>query len=174
MKPARVVHLTRRFVGSLSPASPRAEDEAWAQAHLSEREWALWRRLSPADRRHSLAVARRVKRALGGEATTAVVAAALLHDIGKLASGLGTWGRVVATVAGSGTERQRARRWAEGTGPARRLGLYLRHAPIGADMLAEAGSDNITVTWTREHHLPESRWTLPSRLARALADADDD
>lgn len=169
-----MVHLARRFVGSLWPVEPRREDEAWARAHLSEREWALWRRLSRADRRHSLAVARRVERALGGDATTPVIAAALLHDIGKLASGLGTWARVVATVVGGATGAQRARAWAEGAGPARRIGLYLRHAAIGAEMLADAGSDSLTVTWAREHHLPASRWTLPSHLARALADADDD
>jgi hypothetical protein len=34
--------------------------------------------------------------------------------------------------------------------------------------------DPITVTWTREHHLPRDDWTLPDAIASALHAADDD
>jgi hypothetical protein len=30
------------------------------------------------------------------------------------------------------------------------------------------------VRWTREHHLPESRWSLPAPLGEILKVADDD
>jgi hypothetical protein len=170
----RAGHLTKRFFGSLLPAGPGAEAEDWVRSSLSEREHALWRRMSRADRRHAVGVARRVEGALGADANAPVLAAALLHDVGKVSAGLGTYGRVVATIAGAAAGRTMAEAWTEGRGFTRRVGLYLRHPEVGADMLALAGSDPLTVTWTREHHLPADKWTLPRRLADALKAADDD
>ena len=171
---AAATHLARRFFGSLSPRGPRREDEAWVHETLLPGELELWRRMSRADRRHAAGVGRRVERALGAEATRPVVAAALLHDVGKVASGLGTYGRVVATVAGMAAGRDTAEVWSKATGFTRRVGLYLRHPDLGAEMLAMAGSDALTVTWAREHHLPEERWTLAPDVANALKAADDD
>ena len=172
MKRAR--HLVRRFFGSLWPVGPSAEGEAWASAVLSDEEQALWRRMSRADRRHALAVARRVEAAMGTDATHPVLAAALLHDVGKVASGLGTFGRVAATLAGLGGGRSVARDWQRQRGFTRRVGLYLRHDELGAEMLAVAGSDPLTVAWAREHHLAAEEWTVSPPVATALKAADDD
>jgi hypothetical protein len=169
-----VGHLTKRFFGSLWPAGPSRENEEWVGSTLSDDELKLWRRMSRADRRHAVGVARRVERRLGHDATKAVLAAALLHDVGKVSAGLGTYGRVVATLAGAAAGRSMGEAWTEGKGFTRRVGLYLRHPALGADMLALAGSDPLTVTWAREHHVPEEDWTVPSAIARALKDADDD
>jgi hypothetical protein len=144
------------------------------QSVLNDDQLRLWRRMSRADRRHAIGVAHDVERRLGHEATSPVMAAALLHDVGKVSAGLGTYGRVIATLAGAAAGRTMAEAWTEGKGFTRRVGLYLRHGPIGADMLAMAGSDPLTVTWAREHHLPEEEWTLPADVARALKAADDD
>lgn len=150
MKP---VHLARRFFGSLRRGGPA--DEHWALARLNEGERALWRRMSDADRRHAVGVAQAVP--------VELAPAALLHDVGKVESGLGTFARVGATLLG-GVRRD----WGG------RLGAYLRHDAIGAELLAEAGSDPLTVAWAREHHLPEDRWTVPLEAGRALKAADDD
>ena len=168
------VHLVRRFFGSLSPRGPPREDETWVQETLLPGERELWARMSRADRRHAAGVARQVERFLGPGATRPVLAAALLHDVGKVASGLGTYGRVVATLAGAAAGRETAQVWSKSKGITRRVGLYLRHAELGAEMLEVAGSDPLTVVWAREHHLPPDRWTLPTRLATALKAADDD
>lgn len=168
------VHLARRFVGSLRPGGPAAADAAWAESHLLPGEVALFRRMSGPDRRHAVGVARRTAEALGGQASRAVVAAALLHDVGKIASGLGTYGRVVATLAGRLTGGRLAAVWSDGSGISRRVGLYLRHAPLGAELLEVAGSDPLTVAWAREHHLPPEQWTLDRRTGAALKAADDD
>ena len=141
---------------------------------LSDDELKLWRRMSRPDRRHAAAVGRRVDRALGAEAGPPVLAAALLHDVGKTAAGLRTYGRVIATLTGAAGGRDMAAAWSQGRGFTRRVGLYLRHPDLGADMLALAGSDPLTVTWAREHHLPPERWTVPRPLAEALKAADDD
>ena len=69
---------------------------------LGDGELGLWRRMSGADRRHSVVVARRVESVLGGpegpdlaaaagDGGTPLLAAALLHDVGKVRSGLGTF-----------------------------------------------------------------------------------
>lgn len=170
----RFGHLAKRFFGSLWPAGPSRQDEEWVQSVLGDGEVRLWQRMSKVDRRHAVGVARDVERQLGGEATRPVLAAALLHDVGKVSSGLGTYGRVIATLAGAAAGRSMAEAWTEGKGFTRRVGLYLRHGAIGADMLAMAGSDPLTVTWAKEHHVPEEDWTLPPAIARALKAADND
>ena len=163
-----LVHLARRFFGALDPRGPSPEDEAWVAGTLSAGEQALWERMSGPDRRHAVGVARDVVERLGGEdATPPVVAAALLHDVGKIDAGLGTLARVPATLVGL-VARERV---ASGTG---RVARYLRHDAIGADLLTAAGADPLTVAWAREHHLPPDRWTLPPAVAHALKAADDD
>jgi len=121
--------------------------------------------MSGPDQRHALAVARLVADELGADGDRPVLAAALLHDVGKVVSGLGTFARVGATLLGVASRR----RWRRG-----RIGAYLRHDQLGADLLAAAGSHPLTIAWAREHHLPASRWTVPARQAHALKAADDD
>jgi hypothetical protein len=161
-------HLARRFAGSLSPRPPASVDEAWARSQLGEGERAVWDRLSNPDRRHAVGVARDVVARLGAGATRPVVAAALLHDSGKLDSGLGTFARVGATVWAGLRGRERA-----AVGPSR-VARYLRHDELGAAALAAAGADPLTVAWAREHHLPAAAWTLDPAIAGALKAADDD
>ena len=163
---SRSAHLVRRFLTSLWPGGPPAASENWVLDSLLAGEADLWRRMSGPDRRHAVSVARRVDDRLGG-ADRSVLAAALLHDVGKVASGLGTLARVPATLAGMvGGDRVRS---SDG-----RIGRYLRHPQIGADLLDTAGSDELTVAWAAQHHLPAERWTVDQAIAEALHAADDD
>ena len=173
---ASTAHLARRFAGSLRPGGPSAAEREWAESQLTDAERELWREMSGPDRRHSAAVARRVERALGAEASRPVLAAALLHDVGKIDARLRTYGRVVATLAGKavGRDSDVVRAWCRAGGFTRRVGLYLRHPDIGGDRLELVGSDPVTIAWAREHHLPADRWTLPEHLSGVLHDADDD
>jgi hypothetical protein len=173
---ARATHLVTRFFGSLRPGGPRSSERAWAESQLLPGELELWRRMPGPDRRHSAAVARRVERSLGDRATRPVLAAALLHDVGKLDAHLRTYGRVIATLAGAvvGHDQAVIRGWSTTTGFTRRVGLYLLHPELGADLLALAGSDPLTVAWAGEHHLPPDEWTIEADLAEALHEADDD
>lgn len=169
-----VAHLVKRFFGSLRPGGPSCEADEWARSFLSDREITLWERMCNVDRRHSVTVAHEAERALGNEATRPVMAAALLHDVGKSASELRTYGRVVATVSGKVAGYEMAAAWTETRGFTRRVGLYLEHARLGGDMLALAGSDPLTEAWAREHHLPQDQWTIPIEIGLALKAADDD
>lgn len=169
----RVGHLVRRFLGSLSRRRPGADDQAWVATQLGAGEQELWTRLGPADQRHLLAVARRVQADLGDGATRAVLAAALLHDVGKLASHLSTYGRVVATLSIAAAGADTAEAWTETQGFTRRVGLYARHEALGADMLALAGSDPLTIALVREHSWDPADRTTPAAPADALRRADD-
>jgi hypothetical protein len=140
----------------------------WVSAHLLPGELELWSSMSGPDRRHSAAVARRVEVALGGDAPRPVVAAALLHDVGKTRAGLRTFGRVVATLTARLVGRERAVAWDSA------IGRYLRHDAVGAALLEQAGSDPLTVAWAREHHQPPSSWSVGPPYADVLKAADDD
>lgn len=129
---------------------------------------ALWRRMSRADQAHAAAVAARVVEQLGPVEARPLLPAALLHDVGKVDSGLGTWARAGATIVSGVWGWERA---SKGDG---RMARYLRHAEIGARLLEDAGADPLTVTWATEHHLPPERWTLDRAAADALKSADDD
>jgi hypothetical protein len=139
-------HLAKRFLSSLSSRAPDPADSAWAESQLLGGELQLWRRLSVADRRHAIAVARRFEPM--GSWTRDEIAGALLHDIGKLDSDLGTASRVVATVVGPRTARFRS---------------YHDHERIGAEMLAGVGSATATIELVHGH----------GRAAAALLAADD-
>ena len=167
-------HLVRRFLGSLSPRPLAPADDRWARSQLTVGEQQLWDRLSAPDRKHAAGVARDVERRLGADAARPVLAAALLHDVGKLDSGLGTFGRVAATVIVGALGRSRVTSWSDAAGRRGRLGRYANHPQRGARLLAQAGADPLTVCWAAEHHRPEHDWSVPSHIGRALRDADDD
>jgi hypothetical protein len=125
----KIWHLAARFVTSLPPTPPSVDDEVWVDEHLLAGERALWVQLSNQDRRHSAAVARRFVRQRP-TATRAEIAGAILHDVGKIECGLGTFGRVVATLVGPRT---------------RAFAAYHDHEAIGAEMAQAAGADPSTV-----------------------------
>ncbi len=173
-------HRARRFVRSLLPATTTPDDEAWAAARLSPAEARAFAAMTANDRLHSLGVARAVVAHLDrlglretDEDASWIVAAALTHDVGKSVAGLGTYGRVVATLSGWVGGHDMAEHWAETRGFTRRVGLYLQYERLGADLLAVGGSDPRVVAWAAEHHLPEEEWTVPVAAGRLLVDADD-
>jgi len=125
----RLGHLTRRFVASLSRRPVPATDQVWVASWLGAGELDLWRAMPVADQRHSVEVARRFARRRPS-ALPPEMAGALLHDVGKTGTGLGTLGRVVGTIVGPRTTRLRA---------------YHDHEAVGAEMAAAAGADPVTV-----------------------------
>ena len=148
MSPLRhLVHLSRRFFTSLSRREPSVAETAWADSHLLDGESVLWHRMAVSDRRHSIMVACRFE-SRGGPWSRDEMAGAVLHDVGKLDTGLGTFGRVVATVVGPRTDRFRR---------------YHDHERRGAELLVGAGSSDITVELVLGQ----------GRAASALREADD-
>jgi hypothetical protein len=188
-------HLAGRFFGALRPGGPSAEDRVWVEAVLEPAEYRLWARQPGHDQRHTAGVARQVAAALAGgphAGDPRWPACALLHDIGKLASGLSVPHRVLATLAGRATRGAvadpgaggrppdkgavRRQRWEEHRGLRRRIALYLRHAELGADMIRMAGGRAEVAHWAGAHH-DRARLDptlLPAPVVAALVAADND
>lgn len=123
------MHLVRRWWSSLSRRPPSAEDLEWVHGHLLSGEFALWMRMEVADRRHSVLVARRFV-GLRSDSSRDEIAAALLHDVGKIESQLGIWSRVGVTLFGPRTSRGR---------------IYSDHERIGVELCRWAGSSAATL-----------------------------
>ena len=146
---ANQLHLVRRFFTSLSKRPPASNDIAWVNEKLLESEFELWCRMKPHDQRHSIEVARRFCE-LRPTFSRDEVAAALLHDIGKVHSELGVMGRVVATIVGP-----------KGT----KFREYHNHEVIGLNLCRAAGSSTETLRlldWSGE----SSRNNLIVKLLR--------
>ena len=120
-----VLHLARRLLASVVPNRPSRSELEVVRGILNAAEMRLWESMQVMDRRHSLVVLGR-RRVLAPPPDRDDDAAALLHDVGKTASRLGAWSRVLATLAGP--------RWW-------RFDLYRRHEQIGTEMLRPATSD---------------------------------
>ncbi len=171
-------HLAWRFFGALRPGGPSPADRAWVESVLEPGEFALWARQPGHDQRHSSGVARQVEAALAGgphAGDTRWLACALLHDIGKVTSGLGIPGRVLATLFGRATDGAMAD-WEEQRGLRRRMALYLRHPDLGADMIQLAGGRAEVVHWAGAHH-DRGRLDptlMPAPVVKALVDSDAD
>jgi hypothetical protein len=146
---ARVVHLVKRALGSLSNAPVGDSEREAARAVLTTGEFDLWRQMPARDQRHSLQVLARFDR-LVPDAELTARAAALLHDVGKVDSALGWTMRVVATVVGPRGDR---------------FARYHDHERIGALMLRSI-SDRETVELVSGESKDE-------RVLAALRRADD-
>lgn len=170
---AELPHLAKRFFGSLVPLGPSRANDNWAKDQLLPGEIDLWYRMSRQDRRHAAGVARHVSELLP-DASRPVLAAALLHDVGKIDAQLGTIRRALATVAIMIAGADAADLWVKSRGVTRRFGLYAKHPEIGGDLLAMAGSDELTTAWAREHHGAPENSSLPQEIALALSTADND
>ena len=180
----RAAHLVRRFFGTLVPFPPGANAVAFATAQLSPDEQRIWTRMPVYDRRHSLAVARRVERALAGSVHAGDprwLGAALLHDVGKLDAHLGPLRRSLATLAGAAAGDDMADAWSLKRGVTRRFGLYLRHPELGALHIRVVGGSEVAARWAEVHQTLDpddpATWDgldFPPEVVRALHDADDD
>ncbi len=126
--------------------------EQWplVEAILTPAEAALFKQQAAADQVHGLRVLQTLRQA--GETDACLLAAALLHDVGKCRLRPTLWDR----VSGAILEKlfpARAARWgaAELTWWRRPLIIRRQHAAWGADMAREAGSAPLTVQLIGHH-----------------------
>lgn len=151
----KAAHLAKRLWWAVTARSLGADAHAWVHGYLLPHESALFARMTNADQRHHVQVARRFVAALGSVAPREWVAGALLHDVGKVTCGLGTAMRVCAAPFPF---------LGRGDGD---LARYWRHEAIGASLLRIGGSDPATVSLVG--HWPDA----PANAAAALKRADD-
>jgi hypothetical protein len=175
----KLTHLSGRFVRALWPGRPRADDIVWAEQVLPPAAYSQWKLQPSHDCRHTIRVARDVQSRLADTPYAddpRWLAAALLHDIGKLDAQLGVYGRVVATVSGLAATGETADAWSAKRGFTRRVGLYLQHPELGARRIRLIGGPEAAAQWAGAHHDP-AFWDgldIPPVVVDALAAADDD
>lgn len=173
------LHLARRFFASVFARSPGPGDQDWVAGVLDTGELELWRQQPRYDRSHSVGVARRVDAALAADSEPRWLAAALLHDVGKVRCGLGVMGRVVGTLLMAGLGRARVRSWAGRSGWRARFGRYATHGELGAEMIRARGGREVVARWAELHHQPgqadpDGLGELPRTVARVLKASDRD
>ncbi len=175
---SRFRRLASRMLDAVRRARCDPADRAWVESILSPVELRLWIRMSAFDQYHAVQSARSVERALAGTPDandSRWLAAALLHDVGKLSSNLSSSERVIATLAGMAVTASTGERWAKSRGFSRRLGLYLTHGPVGAAMIRNAGGREEVAAWAEVHEryrFPDALG-IPAPVIHALSESDD-
>lgn len=144
-------------LGFVAPLS--YEDYREVDCWLPEAGLALFRTMSMADQRHSLRVCRELQ--ARGCTERDMLAAALLHDVGKAEGRVPFWTRPVIVLgkrlrpawlacAIVAPERiEHAPRWQ------RELSYAWWHAEVGAQLAARAGLSKRSILYIRTHHLPQ-------------------
>lgn len=117
-----------------------AEQEL-ARSILAPRLQTIFFEQTHADQRHGLESARHVM--CSGKARPDLIAAALLHDVGKRHARLGILGRVAASLLIAARFPLRAR-----------FRAYRDHGPVAAEELRNIGAPEVAVTFARHHHGP--------------------
>ncbi len=147
----------RQQLGFVAPLV--AEERQWVARWLPAPALPLFQTMSAADQRHSL----RVCQALlaRGCADGDLLAAALLHDVGKAQGRVPFWTRPVIVV-GKLLAPRLLERWAVDPRAHRAMPRWRReisnawwHAEIGAELAAAAGLPEKAVLYIRTHHQPD-------------------
>ncbi len=146
-------------------------DLAEADAHLPPGARPLFRRMPRAGQAHALRVLRGLKRA--GETHPSLLAAALLHDVGKSAARITPLMRSIFVIINRLAPAELAR--FEATGWRKPLVALRDHPRIGAEWARAAGCDEITVSLIARHQACVERGSRSEedRLLRALQTVDD-
>lgn len=140
---------TRQFLRTLRD-KPTDSQLRLIEAHLPLSLQGLFHRMSPSDQAHSL----RVCQALldQGHSDPDLLAAALLHDVGKSIEPPNVLERVLIVLANQIVPRQ-VLIWgqAKPSGWKRAFVIARQHPEWGADLAAENGGSELTVRLIRQH-----------------------
>ena len=171
---SRLTYRSRQFWNALLSPGKRVPSEALLP-HLGSAQIVLFRRMQPSEQVHSYQIFKRLQAA--GQVTPDLLAAALLHDVGKIMVPLSIFDRV-AIVLGKRLFRRAAQRWGEGTPHGWRLPFVVaeHHAAWGADLARQAGASVLTEELIRRHHdfLAGDPLSPTEQLLVALQAADDE
>ncbi|HTX92200.1 MAG TPA: HD domain-containing protein [Anaerolineales bacterium] len=171
---SRLAYRARQFWNALLSPGKRVTSEALLP-YLPPIQLILFRRMQPSEQLHAFQVLKRLE--ADGQTDPDLLAAALLHDVGKILSPLSLFDRM-AVVVGKRLFPAAARRWGDAAprGPHRPFVVAARHAEWGAGLARQAGASRRTVELVRRHQdppLPEPR-SRTDRLLAALQAADDE
>ena len=145
----RLTYRSRQFWNALLSPSKRVTSEALLP-HLTSTQIVLFRRMQPAEQLHAYHLFKRLE--TSGQTVPDLLAAALLHDVGKILIPLSIFDRIVIVLGGH-FFRKAALHWSEGTprGWRRPFVVAEHHAGWGADLASQAGATPLTVELIRRH-----------------------
>lgn len=169
----RAGYRVRQFISALTD-HPTPQHLARAAEVLTPPQLLLFRSLPGQDQAHALRVLDDLR--IRDEDDPLLLAAALLHDVGKIRCPLTIWERALAVLIGRLAPKL-LQRWGRGrpTGWRRPFVVAAQHPSWGAEMLAEIGAPRRLVELVR-HHQDEPPGHTNSELIeglRTLRTADD-
>lgn len=164
----------KQFWRALFAPELTGAQRAELQSQLTPPEYALFCRFDRGEQWHSYQVMRTLKAA--GHTEPDLLAAALLHDVGKTQSPLSLWDRSLIVMMMKAAPGKTAV-WGQGalSGWQRPFVVKAQHPEWGAQMTQAAGSTPLVVNLIRRHQddLPETAVTAEDALLRLLQWADD-
>jgi len=166
---SRLAYRTRQFWNALPGPRKRVKADALLP-YLSPSQIVIFCRMQPSEQIHAYQMLEKLITA--GQMDPNLLAAALLHDVGKILYPLSLLDRVVI-VLGKRFFQRRARRWSEGTpSRLRRPFVVAAHHPSwGADLAEQAGVSSRTVDLIRHH---QDILSIDDPLLAALQAVDDE
>ncbi|MGA2490156.1 MAG: HD domain-containing protein [Anaerolineales bacterium] len=171
---SRLAYRTRQFRNTLLGSRTRIPSEALSP-YLTSAQLSLFRRMQPSEQMHAYSMFKSLE--VTGHANPDLLAAALLHDVGKTLHPLSILERVTV-ILGKHLFRGAARQWATGmpSGLRRPFVVAAQHAEWGADLASQSGVTSQTVELIRHHHdAPLTNLgSQTERLLVALQSADDE
>jgi hypothetical protein len=149
---ARLRYRAQQFWDALWSA-PAPGDLRLAERWLNPEQMRLFLRMQPGEQAHSLRVMNRLLQK--GEAQPDLMAAALLHDVGKALSPLRIEERVLIVLVRTAAP-QVALRWgsSEARGWRRAFVTAEQHPAWGAELALKAGTSALAVELIRRHQEP--------------------
>ncbi len=164
----RLAYRLRQFWNTLPGSRKRVETGALLP-HLSPTQIVLFRQMQFSEQAHAYQMLERLQAA--GQSDPDLLAAALLHDVGKILYPLSLLDRV-AIVLGRRFFRCSAQRWSEGTpeGVRRAFVVAAHHPTWGAELAEKAGASPRAVDLIRRH---QDAPPADDPLLAALQSADD-
>lgn len=170
------MYRVRQFFGALTARTDEQTEQTLTSV-LTPAQQRLFRRMPTSDQRHSLNVCRTLRQAGHTECTPegkALLAAALLHDVGKAQGRIWLWQRVVIVLLERWAPRVldwlssgKPQRWRQG------FVVHRQHPEVSAQWAEQTGCSPLTVTLIRGHQEPLGETlTDENRLLAALQRAD--
>jgi putative nucleotidyltransferase with HDIG domain len=171
---SRLAYRSRQFWDSLLAPGRHIPGEALL-SYLTHAQLSLFQQMQPSEQAHAYRIFKRLE--ADGQTNPDLLAAALLHDVGKTLHPLSIFDRVII-VLGRRFFPDTARRWASGAprGLRRPFVVAAQHAAWGAQLVSQAGFTSRGVELVRHHHaahLPGPDLQDECLLA-ALQAADDE